>query len=98
MQVGEFKGQTITGAETGIPRLDRILHRMLEDGKVWPYVGRFFEKKLDELVIPRVFATAPFWWMSYYTPDARFWSIDPPDDPDLQSWPFVQRARLIRHD
>ncbi len=75
VQVGEFKGQTITGAETGIPRLDTILHRMLEDGEVWPYGGRFFEEKLDELGIPRVFATAPFWWTAYYTLDTRFWSI-----------------------
>lgn len=79
VQVGQFKGQTVTGVETGIPRLDKILHRMLEDGEVWPYKGKYFEEKLDELGIPCLFTTSPFWWTGYYTPDSRFWSSEPFD-------------------
>ncbi len=45
VEVGEFKGKTVTNVDTGIPRLDRIVEAMLVDGEIWPVKGVFYERK-----------------------------------------------------
>ena len=74
IQVYDMMGGIIAAIDTGIPRLDAILRSMLEDGEIWPYKGKFFDEKVEEFGVLRVFTTSPFWWMAFYTPNSRFWS------------------------
>ena len=73
-QQGMFKGEPVSGSDTGIPRLDEIVCMMLEDGEIWPVKGSFFDSKLSEFGLNSFDTMFPFWWNPYYTPDPRFWS------------------------
>ena len=78
-QQGIFKGEPVSGSDTGIERLDRIITMMLEDGEIWPVKGSFYDSKIEEFGLLPSDTTFAFWWLTHYAPDQRFWN---PADPE----------------